>query len=131
MKISESSLHIASVKALDTLFASQWPKYMINGRNPLMHSPGGELRTKRTASKLKAMNVIPGFPDFYYVVPSEFYTGLACELKRPKTASQRAGTMSPEQKEWKQFMENVGIKYVICYSVQDVVNTVIKYMGDV
>ena len=43
------------------------------------HIPSGELRDKRTAAKLKAMGVKPGWPDFMFVGPRQMFF---LELKR-------------------------------------------------
>jgi hypothetical protein len=54
------------------------------------HIPNGELRDKRTAARLQAMGVKPGWPDLIFLSPMGAFHGL--ELKR------RGKTLSDEQK---------------------------------
>lgn len=128
MKITEQSIHIESAKQINHIFKMRWPEYIVNGKAPLMHPASGEKRNIKTAVKLKAMNVIKGYPDYLLDLPSKEWNGLRIELKKPKTATQQKGYLSPEQKEWKAFFKVCNIRYEVCYSVQEVVDYVLEYM---
>ena len=131
MKISEASIHIESIRQLDAIFAMQWPQYIVNGSAPFHHSAGGEIRNIRTATKLKRMGTRKGYPDLVCHIPNKNHNGIAMELKRPKTVSQQKGYLSKEQKEWRNHIEICGGLFVVCYSVQEIIDTVLKYMEDV
>jgi hypothetical protein len=77
------------------------------------------------------MNVIKGYPDLVCNITNGYYSGLAIEIKRPKTATQTKGYLSKEQKEWRRFLDKCGMLYVVCYSAQQIMTETIKYMGDV
>jgi len=128
MKITEQSIHIESAKQLNHLFKLHWPDYIVNGKAPIMHPASGEVRNIRTAVKLKAMNVIKGYPDYFMDIPNKKWHGLRIEIKKPKTVSQQKGRLSPEQKEWQEFFKRTGFLYIVCYSTQEIVDTVIFYM---
>lgn len=67
----EHVLHITVARLLDRYLADGWE---------YTHCPAGELRTLKTAAKLKAMGVKPGWPDLILVSPEGIFHGL--ELKR-------------------------------------------------
>jgi len=56
---SEEAIHRAIVAYLRTVA----PGLIVH------HSPNGEIRDKRTAAKLKAMGVYPGWPDLTIITP--------------------------------------------------------------
>lgn len=60
--------------------------------------PNGGYRGKAQAGKLKAEGVSPGVPDLY--IPE---WRLWIEMKREK-----GGTLSPAQKEWREYLESIG-----------------------
>jgi VRR-NUC domain len=69
------------------------------------HIPAGELRDARTASKLKAMGLNPGWPDFLLVSP----TGTAhfLEVKRV------GGKLSEDQRAFKAWATAHGVAHVV------------------
>lgn len=69
------------------------------------HIPAGELRDARTASKLKAMGLNPGWPDFLLVSP----TGKAhfLEVKRV------GGKLSEDQRAFKAWAAAHGVAHVV------------------
>lgn len=66
--------------------------------------PNGGLRNKGTAQKLKAEGVMPGVPDLY--IP-EWHTWI--EMKRV-----RGGRLSPEQKDWIEYLKSSGDDVFVC-----------------
>ena len=69
----------------------------------IMAIPNGGARSPATASRLKAEGVSPGVPDLF--VPA---WGLWVEMKRAK-----GGKVSPEQKEWHQYLESCGYRVIV------------------
>ena len=69
----------------------------------IMAIPNGGARSPATASRLKAEGVSPGVPDLF--VPA---WGLWVEMKRAK-----GGKISPEQKEWHQYLESCGYRVIV------------------
>lgn len=76
----EYALQIQVVTVLKQHLAEGWE---------FTHPASGELRDKRTAAKLKAMGVMPDWPDLLLVSPDALFHGL--ELKR------RGGRLSDGQ----------------------------------
>lgn len=74
--------------------------------------PFGELRTKKTAARLKRMGVMPGWPDFMFLVEG---LAIGLELKTEKDAlyDTRRGYLSPEQKAVQVAWEAGGGKYIL------------------
>lgn len=69
----------------------------------IMAIPNGGARSPATAGRLKAEGVSPGVPDLF--IPA---WGLWVEMKRAK-----GGKVSPEQKEWHQYLANCGYRVII------------------
>jgi elongation factor P hydroxylase len=78
--VKEIGLHMAVAAFL----RRAWPADL-----PYSHFPAGEKRDARTAGKLKAMGLAPGWPDFIFILP----TGQAAFLE----LKARGGTFSPAQ----------------------------------
>lgn len=69
----------------------------------IMAIPNGGARSQATAGRLKAEGVSPGVPDLF--IPA---WGLWVEMKRAK-----GGKVSPEQKEWHQYLANCGYRVIV------------------
>lgn len=69
------------------------------------HIPAGELRDARTAAKLKAMGLQPGWPDLLLLSPS----GVAhcLEFKR------KGGRLSEAQEAFRQWCVSQGVAFVV------------------
>ncbi len=78
----------------------------------IMAIPNGGARSPATAGRLKAEGVSPGVPDLF--VPA---WGLWVEMKRAK-----GGKISPEQKEWHQYLANCGYRVIVCHGCPDAIN---------
>lgn len=93
-----------------------------------LHCPNGGKRSKREASKLKAMGVVPGTPDllFWWGVPQHFSGSVllnagAIELKSA------TGRLSPEQKAWRDRFQAIGGKWALARSYQEVKDTLLLW----
>ena len=78
-------------------FRQTWPGVRI------FAIPNGGARSKATAGRLKAEGVSPGVPDLF--IPA---WGLWVEMKRSK-----GGSLSPEQKDWIQYLESVNYRVLV------------------
>lgn len=74
--------------------------------------PNGGARSAATAARLKAEGVLPGVPDLF--VPA---WGLWIEMKRAK-----GGKVSPEQKEWHDYLASCGYRVIVCRGCPDAIN---------
>lgn len=98
----------------------------------LFHVPNGGLRSKASASKLKAEGVRSGVPD--YILPCRGYSkdqgrfhsfiGLAVELKRRK-----GGAVSDAQRDWVEFLSNAGWKVAVCSGHESAWAVICEYTG--
>ena len=79
--------------------------------------PNGGYRGKSQAMKLKAEGVSKGVPDLFC---PELY--LWIEMKREK-----GGIVSPEQKEWLEYLASVGYKTMICRGLDDAKAQVVEF----
>ena len=79
----------------------------------LAHIPNGEKRAIATASKLKAMGVLPGMPDLLCGSPSHGIFFL--ELKRP------GGRTSTAQKETQELLRTFGVEVLTADSLNDAI----------
>ena len=76
--------------------------------------PNGGWRSKATAIKLKVEGVVRGVPDLY--VPE---ANLWIEMKRLK-----GGRLSPDQVNWKQYLEEIGNTVFVAYGAQNAMELV-------
>ena len=63
-----------------------------------------------------------GAPDLFLFAPSALYHGLAIEMKT------RRGIVSPEQKEWIEYLNASGYQAVICRSADHAITTIKSYL---
>ena len=82
--------------------------------------PNGGMRSKATAAKLKVEGVSPGVPDLF--VPE---LKLWIEMKRVK-----GGRLSPEQKDWINYLASVGYVCFICAGAEDAKIQISDYIKD-
>jgi len=97
MKIPLPSEHAEQVTFV-AWFRAQYPDVRI------FAIPNGGIRHKVTAQQLKAEGVASGVPDLYIPV-----WHLWIEMKR-----QKGGRLSPEQKDWKAYLEACGDTVFVC-----------------
>ena len=84
-------------------FRQTWPGVRI------FAVPNGSWRSKGTAGRLKAEGVASGVPDLF--VPA---WRLWIEMKRVK-----GGSLSPEQKDWNQYLQSVGYWVIVGKGADD------------
>ena len=84
-------------------FRQTWPGVRI------FAIPNGGHRSPATAGRLKAEGVSSGVPDLF--IPAG---GLWVEMKRTK-----GGSVSPEQKDWIKYLEDVGYCAKVCKGAED------------
>lgn len=77
----------------------------------IMAIPNGGARSQATAGRLKAEGVSPGVPDLF--IPA---WGLWVEMKRAK-----GGRVSPEQKDWHQYLASCGYRVIIGHGQTDAI----------
>lgn len=85
--------------------------------------PNGGYRSKRTASVLKAEGVKSGIPDLHCFVAVHPYHSLYIEMKT------ETGDLSESQKSVIPMLRREGHKVVICRSVEQALNEILKYLG--
>ena len=106
---STSSEH-AEQATLVQWFARQYPKIghlLVASMNGAFIG-GGRGRFALIA-KYKTAGMRNGFPDLFLPVPTAHHHGLFIEMKRTK-----GGRVSPEQKDWLEYLNDAGYKAVVC-----------------
>ena len=76
----------------------------------LYHIPNGGSRNPIEARHLREQGVKAGVPDICLPVPSQHYTALYIELKRPD-----GGRVSDAQRRWIAALNRVGCRAVVCH----------------
>ena len=79
--------------------------------------PNGGYRSKSLAMKLKAEGVAKGVPDLF--VPE---MALWIEMKREK-----GGVVSPEQRDWMDYLKNIGYHTMVCRGLEDAKRQVVEF----
>jgi len=87
--------------------------------------PNGGLRTRVTASRLKAGGVKSGVPDMCLPYPNGGYHGLYVELKQINT-----GRLRGSQRKWLDYLKDNGYKIVLAYNWLTIRETLITYIGE-
>jgi hypothetical protein len=80
----------------------------------------------REGARYKALGQSPGMVDLIipYISPSKGYGGLYIEMKRVK-----GGVVSPEQKEWLEWLNANGSFAVVCKGFEEAKKVVEAYFG--
>lgn len=108
----ERALHMT----VEAFLRRAWPDHL-----PYTHFPAGELRDDRTAGKLKAMGLKPGWADFIFILPN----GQAAfvELKAS------AGGLSDAQVAVRTRLVNCHCGYAVCRSLDEVEATLTRWLA--
>lgn len=85
--------------------------------------PNGGARSKATAGKLKAEGVKAGVWDLKLEVPIGKFPGLWIEMKAGKN------TLSKEQVQWRDRMQRMGFKCVVCWDWLAAKDHIMEYLG--
>lgn len=104
-----------------------WADQMVMlGRYPILarlHAiPNGGKRDKVTAVRLKETGVRPGVPDLFIPWPNGKYFGLWIEMKA------EGGKLSKVQREWIEYLNEVGYLAVVCYGWESARDEIIRYL---
>jgi VRR-NUC domain len=87
-------------------------------------SAGGMRTSMRQAIKMKRTGYRKGFPDLQIMHPTILHHGLFIEIKTLK------GQASPEQKEWRDQLNERGYKAVICKGLDACLKAIDDYMNE-
>lgn len=96
--------------------------------------PNGSARNIITATNLKREGVKAGVPDISVDVACGDYHGLKIEMKvrkiiQLKTKSTvRLSKLTDKQQEFKELLERQGYKVVVCYSSQEAIDELERYL---
>lgn len=88
------------------------------------HIPNGKSRSIGEARKLKEMGTSPGICDFCIPIPNSKYHALYIEMKRKK-----GGVISSDQKEWIEFLNEVGNLAVVCFGCDEAIKVFEDYFN--
>lgn len=91
----------------------------------LIAVPNGGKRDKTTAKKMKAEGQLAGVADLILLKSNKYYGALMIEMKT------RTGRQAETQKQWQEYIEQQGYKYVVCRSIEDFVREVNDYLLNV
>ena len=92
--------------------------------------PNGGQRHKIVAAKLRAEGVKSGVPDVCLPVARGRYHSLYIELKRPKSASKRAGSVTKNQTKWIDWLTEEGNLVIVCYGWDAARAAILGYLGE-
>lgn len=95
----------------EDLHKAIWQHIKISGAKNIIayHPANGGSRSKRTGAKLKAMGVVKGVPDLAFVLAD--CRAAFMEIKIP------GGRLEPEQKAFQKRCADMGVEYVVVYSI--------------
>lgn len=104
----------------------QWSLYNLNHYPELKwlhHCPNGGSRNKQEAVKLKQMGVKAGVSDLCLPYPKGLYCGLYIEMKYGD------GRYQTSQKEFLKDMAEAGHFVATCYSAEEAIEIIKKYLN--
>ena len=105
---------------LSILFADELRKLTVSGayKGIWCHAPNEGKRSQIVGLILKAMGLIPGSPDYWFI----WQNGRGCnELKV------RGNRQTDQQKNFQIWCEHNGISYAVCYSVEQGLATLTEW----
>ena len=88
----------------------------------------------RVEAKAKSMGKSKGFPDIVIPYANKYYNHLYIELKRARKRLKNGKTttshtkVSPEQKEWLQWLNDNGSYAVVAYGAKEAIEIIEEYM---
>lgn len=85
--------------------------------------PNGGARHPAVAGKMKAEGVKKGISDIFVPFPSQDSFGLYIEMKTGKNR------LTPEQKEFGEFVSGIGYKFVTCWSAEEAARAIEEHLG--
>lgn len=90
----------------------------------VFHVPNGGLRSKATASKMKAQGVKSGVPDIWFPYPMDNFHGLVIELKVDNKQP------FPAQLDWLTYLIEVGYSAIVCQGWESARDTILDYLHE-
>lgn len=114
----------------------KWRNDCLRANPPLkwLHAiPNGGARDDRTGAMLKREGVLRGIWDMFLPFPipgiiGDDYHGLYIEVKKPASPSKKEGKLSPNQKEFGQWVRANGYATIVVYSAQSGINAISSYL---
>lgn len=91
--------------------------------------PNAAKRSKRQGAYMKAEGLRAGVPDVCLPVARQGFHALYIELKRPRTATQRAGTVSAAQSDMLDRLNQERNLAIVCYGWEEAAKAIIDYVG--
>ena len=99
--------------------------------------PNGGDRHKAVAAKLKAEGVKPGVPDLCLPFPKvaqdvrygEGHYYYCCGLYIEMKSKEAKGRVSPDQKEWLEYLNGVGYKVGVAWNADEAIQILEDYLG--
>jgi hypothetical protein len=92
----------------------------------LFHIGNERKCSPRFGYKLKLMGVKPGVCDYFLMIPNQKYSGMFIEMKN---TDRRKAKISPFQKKFLANAKSKGYHTVICYGLDEAVQTVLEYLS--
>ncbi len=87
--------------------------------------PNGGSRNKAEAARMKNEGVTAGVSDLILLKSNRHHSALCIEMKT------KEGKQNQAQKAWQAFIERWDARYVICRSLDDFMDEIRNYLGDV
>lgn len=115
----------------------KWFRYQYSRYQKLLFAiPNGGFRTGAEATILKAEGVVPGVADLFLSIPRMHYPGMYIEMKAGCRCPHgyvgckcRKGKMSPDQVAFKEAVEQMGYKHIVCDSLDVFMKEVNLYLS--
>ena len=127
----ESKIQMTVIEETDRLFNLRYRDFLVHRQNknktidliaPIYKTGEEGWKSIQAAHRSKKMGTRSGVPDLFLAVPRGSLGGLYIELKLPK------GKTTPNQAEWISYLVRVGYGAIVCRSVQQSIDAIIKYM---
>lgn len=100
-----------------------------------LHSSTSGVRLKNAiqGARLKEEGMVAGIPDLFLPYPlienkKMIYAGLYIEMKRRKSRGVSQGTLSPAQKDFLEYANNVGYKALVAYGADEAIQAIKDYL---
>ena len=107
---------------LEQVSTIQWYDRVYND-GLLFAIPNGGKRHPKVAAEMKLEGVRSGVPDLFLPVPAGGHHGLFIEMKR-----QKGGRVSPEQKQWLEYLRGAGYLAVVCKGFEEAKEAITDYL---
>jgi hypothetical protein len=88
----------------------------------------GGKRSPAQVERLKRIGLKVGVHDYFVFIPRGNLHGLSIEMKRPEDATINKPIVSDEQYEWMYKLRNMGYAAYICYSAEEAIDVIKRYM---